>query len=89
MRLDIKGKDINRFRDSLDKKNIHLHEPVENGFFLKINPTINRIQPEALAQLFLDSLKSEDKNRSYGGLVLWRGDEFIFNFLFAISSCSG
>ncbi|MEP6616425.1 MAG: beta-eliminating lyase-related protein [Ginsengibacter sp.] len=57
VRLDIKGKDINRFRDSLAKKNIQLHEPVENGFFLKINPTINRIQPEALAELFLYSLK--------------------------------
>ncbi|MDQ3141860.1 MAG: threonine aldolase family protein [Bacteroidota bacterium] len=60
VRLDIKGKDPNRFRDSLVKKNIKLHEPVEKGFFLKINPTINRIQPEALAELFLDSLKVSD-----------------------------
>lgn len=60
VRLDVKGKDINRFRDSLAKKNIQLNEPVENGFFLKINPTINQIQPEALAELFLDSLKSDD-----------------------------
>ncbi|ULQ54310.1 threonine aldolase family protein [Flavihumibacter fluvii] len=56
VRLEVKGKDINRFRDSLAKKNVELHEPVKNGFFLKINPTINRIQPEALAELFLDSL---------------------------------
>lgn len=60
VRLDIKAKDINHFRDSLAKKNIQLHEPVENGFFLKVNPTINRIQPEALAELFLDSLKVSD-----------------------------
>ncbi len=60
VRLDIKVKDINRFRDSLTKKNIQLHEPVENGFFLKINPTINRIKPEALAELFLDSLNVSD-----------------------------
>ena len=60
VRLGIKGKDINRFRESLAKKNIQLHEPVDNEFFLKINPTINRIQPEALAQLFLDSLKAGD-----------------------------
>jgi threonine aldolase len=60
VRLDIKGKNPNRFRDSLAKKNIQLHEPVENGFFLKINPTINRIQPEALAQSFLDSLRTAD-----------------------------
>jgi hypothetical protein len=60
VRLDIRGKDLNRFRDSLAKKNIQLHEPAENGFFLKINPTINRIEPEALAELFLDSLKVAD-----------------------------
>lgn len=60
VRLDIKGKNLNRFRESLAKKNIQLHEPVANGFFLKINPTINRFQPEALAQLFFDSLKVTD-----------------------------
>ena len=60
VRLDVKGKDINRFRDSLAQKSIQLQEPVDNGFFLKINPTINRIQPEALGQIFLDSLKAGD-----------------------------
>ncbi|MBK6633678.1 MAG: hypothetical protein IPG38_04585 [Chitinophagaceae bacterium] len=45
VRLDVKTKDINRFRDSLAKKYIQLNTPVENGFFLKVNPTINRIQP--------------------------------------------
>ncbi|HQW92354.1 MAG TPA: beta-eliminating lyase-related protein [Ferruginibacter sp.] len=57
VRLDVKTKDINRFRDSLAKKYIQLNTPVENGFFLKVNPTINRIQPEALAELFMDALK--------------------------------
>lgn len=57
VRLDIKGKDPARFMDSLGKKNIQLHAPVENGFFLKINPTINRIQPDALAELFMASLR--------------------------------
>ncbi len=56
-RLDVKVKDINHFRDSLAKQNIHLPYPVESGFFLKVNPTINGIQPETLAGLFLDSLK--------------------------------
>ena len=60
VRLDIKGKGINGFRDSLAKKNIQIYEPVDNGFYLKVNPSINRIQPEALAQLFLDSLKASD-----------------------------
>ena len=60
LRLDIKGKNLIQFKDSLGKNNIHLNTPVENGFFLKINPTINRIQPEALAELFLYSLKKTD-----------------------------
>ena len=60
VRLDIKGKDINRFKDSLAKKNIQLQTPVGKGFFLKINPTINRIQPGTLAELFMDSLKDSD-----------------------------
>lgn len=60
IRLDIVGKDINRFRNSLAKKNIMLHEPIENGFYLKINPTINRFQPENLADLFMNSLKEID-----------------------------
>lgn len=58
VRLDYKGRNITGFRDSLVKKNIELLEPLNNGFFLKINPTINRMQPEALAQLFLDALKA-------------------------------
>ncbi|MBK7434407.1 MAG: hypothetical protein IPI66_11215 [Chitinophagaceae bacterium] len=57
VRLDIKGKDLNRFREALAKKNVRVHEPVENGIYLKINPTINRIRPEDLARLFIDALK--------------------------------
>lgn len=60
VRLDIKGKNITHFKDSLSKKNIQLQTPVENGFFLKINPTINRIQPETLAELFMESLNESD-----------------------------
>ena len=60
VRLDIKGKNLLNFKNSLSKKNIQLNTPVENGFFLKINPTINSIQPETLAELFLDSLKVSD-----------------------------
>lgn len=57
VRLDVKGKDPNRLKDSLAKRNIGIHAPVDNGFYLKINPTINRIQPETLAGIFMDLLK--------------------------------
>lgn len=60
VRLDIKGKNLTHFKDSLSKKNIQLSTSVANGFFLKINPTINRIQPETLAGLFIDSLKDSN-----------------------------
>lgn len=60
VRLDIKGKNRIRFKNSLSKKNIYLNTPDENGFFLKVNPTINRMQSEALAEMFLDSLKEKD-----------------------------
>ena len=51
------GKDLLEFKDSLGKNNIILHAPVDNGFYLKINPTINRIKPETLADFFMNSLK--------------------------------
>ncbi len=57
VRLDIKGKDLTQFKDSLGKNNIQLNASVENGFYLKINPTINRIKPETLANFFVESLK--------------------------------
>lgn len=57
VRLDLKASNLKAFQESMTKRNIYLYEPAGSGFFLKINPTINRIQPEALAGLFLESLK--------------------------------
>ncbi|HQX45184.1 MAG: DegT/DnrJ/EryC1/StrS family aminotransferase [Saprospiraceae bacterium] len=57
VKLDVKGKNLVQFRDTLHNQNVQLNAPVENGFFLKINPTLNRIQPEKLAELFLEALK--------------------------------
>ncbi|MBK7694463.1 MAG: hypothetical protein IPI30_09100 [Saprospiraceae bacterium] len=57
VKLDVKKKNLVQFKDSLSNQNVQLNAPVENGFFLKINPTINRIQPENLAEIFLEALK--------------------------------
>lgn len=57
VKLDVKGKNLVQFRDTLHNQNVQLNAPVENGFFLKINPTLNRIQPEKLAEIFLEALK--------------------------------
>ncbi len=57
VKLDVKKKNLVQFKDSLSNQNVQLNAPVENGFFLKINPTINRIQPENLAEIFLEALR--------------------------------
>ncbi len=57
VRLDIKGKNLKSFKDLLSKNNIHLPVPVENGFYLKINPTMNRSQPAGLAEMFINAIK--------------------------------
>ncbi|HEX5152480.1 MAG TPA: hypothetical protein VFW07_13615 [Parafilimonas sp.] len=54
------------FRDAPVKENTRLNEPVENGFFLKINPTINRLYPEALARIFSGALKHQTKTAING-----------------------
>ncbi len=56
VRLDLQTKNIQRFREALSAKQVQLQQPVNNGFFLKVNPTINRMEPAALARLFLDAL---------------------------------
>jgi threonine aldolase len=56
VRLNIKDINLKRFSESLIKKNIHLNAPDENGFLLKINPSMNRETPESLADYFIESL---------------------------------
>lgn len=54
--LDVDHINLNGFRDLLSKKNIILRSPDPTGFKMKINPTINRINPAQLAEGFIDSL---------------------------------
>ncbi len=58
VRLEIKGADLNRFRLSLAENNIHIAKPEDSGFYLKINPSINRLPSGDIAQLFLDALRA-------------------------------
>jgi hypothetical protein len=60
IRLNIKNKNLQKFKESLGKKNIQLPNPDENGFLLKINPSFNRDTPENLASSFLESLKEPE-----------------------------
>ena len=55
--LNIKNIYLKRFSESLGKKNIQLPAPDENGFLLKINPSLNRDTPQNLARYFVESLK--------------------------------
>lgn len=45
------------FGGGLEKRNIQLRPPYKNGFFIKINPSLNRIKPENLAGYFNEALK--------------------------------
>lgn len=60
VRLNIKNANLKKFSESLSKKNIHLNAPDENGFLLKINPSLNRETPQSLADYFIESLKDSE-----------------------------
>ena len=57
-KLHIKGVDLQKFRQKLQQKNIHIPPPAgkEGGFFMKTNVTLNRISPEDLAKAFVSAL---------------------------------
>ena len=57
VRLNITNANFKRFSESLGKRNIQLPAPDDNGFLLKINPSLNRETPQNLAQYFIESLK--------------------------------
>lgn len=58
VRLNMTNTNLERFRENLSKKNIQLAEPWEQGFSLRINPTLNRMSVEELSGSFLEALKS-------------------------------
>jgi threonine aldolase len=58
VRMDIKEINLVKFRDALEKKNILLNKPVQNGFILKVNPSMNYYPAEELANHFLTAIKS-------------------------------
>jgi hypothetical protein len=46
------------FRDALRKQKIYLSQADGSGFLLKINPSINRINPNELANRFIEALNT-------------------------------
>lgn len=60
IRLNIKNANLKKFSESLGKKNIYLNAPDENGFLLKINPSLNRETAQNLADYFIESLKDSE-----------------------------
>jgi threonine aldolase len=57
VRLDIDHPNPARFKEAIAKNNIQLPNPDEKGFYLKVNPSLNRDTPENLAAAFLAALK--------------------------------
>ncbi|NES76180.1 MULTISPECIES: low specificity L-threonine aldolase [Okeania] len=57
-KLHVSDVDLDKFRDTLEKKNVYLPEPEpdSNTFLLRINVTLNRISADRLAQIFIESL---------------------------------
>lgn len=57
IRLNVTQANLNIFKDALAKRRILLNDPDEAGFYLKINPSLNRNSVEDVAGYFFDSLK--------------------------------
>ena len=57
VKLTIAKTNLEKFKESLGKKNVILSNPVNGGFMLKVNPSINGENPQNLAGYFLESLK--------------------------------
>lgn len=56
--LKVKTKNMPGFRDALRKQKIYLSQADGSGFLLKINPSINRINPNELANRFIEALNT-------------------------------
>ncbi len=55
-KLHVKGVELEKFRQELRRKNIHIPGPTREGiFYMKTNVSLNRISPEELAQAFVDA----------------------------------
>jgi threonine aldolase len=57
VRLNIEHSNPAKFKEAMTKNNIQLPNPDGNGFYLKINPSLNREAPENVAAAFLAALK--------------------------------
>lgn len=55
--LNIKRTNLPKFREALAKRNVSLGAPTENGFLLKVNPSINKETYQNLSGYFLEALK--------------------------------
>ncbi len=54
-KLLVEGCDLNKFKEGLNKRNVQIGRPRDNGFLIKINPSLNRETADNLAQYFKDA----------------------------------
>jgi threonine aldolase len=57
VRLNVSNTDLGRFSAALMKRNIELNAPDEKGYYLKVNPSVNRDNPRHISDAFMDALK--------------------------------
>jgi threonine aldolase len=57
VRLNIKNTNLVKLKEALEKKNILFNPPDEQGFMLKVNPSMNYYTAEELGDTFLTAMK--------------------------------
>lgn len=57
IRVNVKNADLNRFSASMLKRGIELPIPDDKGYYLKVNPSLNRMSAQNVVGYFLEALK--------------------------------
>jgi hypothetical protein len=57
VKLTVANTNLEKFKESLGRKNVTLNNPVNGGFMLKVNPSINNDTVQDVAGYFLEALK--------------------------------
>ncbi len=57
VRLNIQGADLKKFKQSLQRRNVDIRNPDNEGIWLRINPSLNRKTVEEMAGHFSDAFK--------------------------------
>ena len=57
VKLIIRGANLNQFMESLQKRNVFIANPDDEGVWLRINPSLNRKKTDEMAEIFQEAYK--------------------------------